>query len=62
MAQKVAGRMMSQGVFVYTGVVSHLIISPPLIITKDQLDQSLEVLDDALAVADGETDEKTVNA
>ena len=56
MVHRVAEKMMAQGVFIYTGVVSHLIISPPLIITKRQLDSALDSLDGALKVADAETD------
>lgn len=52
--QKVARRMMEMGVFVYTGVVSTLILSPPLIITKEDMDRALDVLDEALKVADQE--------
>lgn len=56
MTQKVAGKMMSMGVFVYTGVVSHLIVSPPLVITKDQIDDAIDVMDEALKVSDQEAD------
>ncbi|MDA4122575.1 MAG: aspartate aminotransferase family protein [Thaumarchaeota archaeon] len=56
MVSKVASKMMSMGIFVYTGVVSHLIISPPLIVNMEQLDRCLGVLDQALAVSDGEAD------
>jgi 4-aminobutyrate aminotransferase-like enzyme len=47
---------MGMGIFVYTGVVSHLIITPPLIVNREQLDQCLRVLDEALAVSDQEAD------
>jgi taurine---2-oxoglutarate transaminase len=56
MVHKVAQKMMADGIFIYTGVVSHLIISPPLIITKEQLDTGLDALDEALNVADAETE------
>jgi taurine--2-oxoglutarate transaminase len=56
MVSKVASKMMGMGIFVYTGVVSHLIITPPLIVNQMQLDQCLSVLDEALGVADQEAD------
>ena len=55
MTQKVASKMMSMGVFVYSGVVSTLIVSPPLIITEAQVDKAVDVMDEALKVADAET-------
>ena len=56
MIQKIAGRMMNSGVFVYTGVVSHMIVSPPLIISREQVDHAVEVMDGALEIADQEAD------
>jgi taurine---2-oxoglutarate transaminase len=38
------------------GWVSHLVIAPPLIVTREELDRGLEVLDRALAVADANAD------
>jgi taurine--2-oxoglutarate transaminase len=43
--------MMKEGVFCI-GWVSHLVIAPPLIITREELDRGLAVLDRALAIAD----------
>jgi taurine---2-oxoglutarate transaminase len=56
MTQRVAAKMMSDGVFVYTGVVSHLIVSPPLIITREQIDDAMGVMDEALKVSDQEAE------
>lgn len=56
MTQKVAGKMMSMGVFVYAGVVSHLIVSPPLIISKEQIDSAVDIMDEALKISDQEAD------
>lgn len=63
MADKVAGKplvvdrvaadMMKQGVFVQAWV-SHLVIAPPLIVTKAEIDQGIAALDKALAIADAE--------
>lgn len=50
-AEQVAAAMMKEGVFCVAWV-SHLVIAPPLIVTRDELDRGLEVLDRALAVAD----------
>jgi taurine---2-oxoglutarate transaminase len=47
----VARVMLSEGVYVF-GWVSHLLVAPPLIVTRAELDRGLEVLDRALAVAD----------
>ncbi|MDA4114626.1 MAG: aspartate aminotransferase family protein [Thaumarchaeota archaeon] len=56
MIQKVASKMMSMGFFVYSGVVSHLIVSPPLIISEAQVDAAVEAMDEALKVSDQEAD------
>ena len=47
----VARAMMAEGVYVF-GWVSHLLVAPPLIVTRPELDRGLEVLDRALRVAD----------
>ena len=47
----VTSAMLKEGVFCL-GWVSHLLIAPPLIVTREELDHGLEVLDRALAVAD----------
>jgi taurine---2-oxoglutarate transaminase len=50
-ADEVAAAMMKEGVYCVSWV-SHLIVAPPLIVTREELDQGLDVLDRALAVAD----------
>jgi taurine--2-oxoglutarate transaminase len=52
-AEKVAAAMMKEGVYCVAWI-SHLIVAPPLIITREGLDRGLEVLDKALLVADAE--------
>jgi len=52
---QVTGAMMKEGVFCM-GWVSHLLIAPPLIVTREELDHGLEVLDRALALADAKAD------
>ncbi len=53
MAEQVAAAMMKEGVFCVAWV-SHLVIAPPLIVTREELDRGLEVLDRALKVSDAE--------
>jgi taurine---2-oxoglutarate transaminase len=50
-AEKVAAAMMQEGVYCVAWI-SHLVIAPPLIITREELDHGLDVLDRALGVAD----------
>ncbi|HTT15521.1 MAG TPA: aspartate aminotransferase family protein [Thermoplasmata archaeon] len=49
---QVTAAMMKEGVYCL-GWVSHLLVAPPLIVTRDELDHGLEVLDRALSIADG---------
>ena len=53
LVDKVAMEMMKNGVFVQAWV-SHFIIAPPLIITKEEIDMGVKALDSALSIADGE--------
>jgi taurine--2-oxoglutarate transaminase len=63
MADKVAGKpllvdrigaeMMKNGVFIQAWI-SHFVIAPPLIITEDEIDIAVRVLDRALDIADAE--------
>ncbi len=57
-ADAVSQAMMKEGVYCISWV-SHLVIGPPLIITREELDRGLEVLDRALAVADARVDPAT---
>ena len=52
---RVTAAMLKEGVYCI-GWVSHLIIAPPLIISRAELDRALEVLDRALLLADAEAD------
>ena len=49
--EQVAATMMKEGVYCVSWV-SHLVLAPPLIVTREELDRGLDVLDRALAVAD----------
>jgi taurine--2-oxoglutarate transaminase len=55
LVDRVAADMMSRGVFIQAWV-SHLVIAPPLIITREEVDAGIAALDAALAIADRETD------
>ena len=57
-ADEVAAAMMKEGVYCVSWV-SHLIVAPPLIVTREELDHGLEVLDRALAVADARAERAT---
>ena len=50
---KVAGEMMKQGVFIQAWL-SHLVVAPPLIVTKEEIDLGVKALDAALTIADQE--------
>jgi taurine---2-oxoglutarate transaminase len=49
--EQVTAAMMKEGVFCI-GWVSHLVVAPPLIVTREELDRGLAALDHALSVAD----------
>jgi taurine--2-oxoglutarate transaminase len=53
---KVSAEMMKNGVFLQSWV-SHFVIAPPLIITKEEIDTGVDALDQALVIADHEVDE-----
>lgn len=51
LVDKVSADMMKNGVFIQSWV-SHFVIAPPLIVTKDEIDLGVKALDAALAIAD----------
>lgn len=53
LVDKVAARAMSNGVYVQAWM-SHFVIAPPLIISKEEIDRGVAALDEALALADAE--------
>jgi taurine---2-oxoglutarate transaminase len=55
---QVTAAMLKEGVYCL-GWVSHLIVAPPLIVTREELDRGLEVLDRALRIADELADPAT---
>ncbi len=48
---RVTAAMMKEGVFCI-GWVSHLVVAPPLVVTREEIDRGVDVLDRALALAD----------
>lgn len=50
---KVAARMMGNGVYIQAWL-SHFVIAPPLIINKDEIEAAVAVFDEALGIADKE--------
>lgn len=51
MVDKVAAEMMKNGVFIQAWV-SHFVIAPPLIVSKEEIDSGIAALDSALMIAD----------
>jgi len=52
---QVSGAMMKEGVFCI-GWVSHLVVAPPLIVTREELDRGLTALDRALTITDAKVE------
>jgi len=59
MNDKIAAEAMKRGLYVVDWYIQ-LLIAPPLIITKEQVDEALEILDEALKVADKEAEKTDV--
>jgi len=53
---QIAGKMMASGVSIQAWV-SHFVIAPPLIVTKEELDLGVAALDEHLAIADALVEE-----
>jgi taurine--2-oxoglutarate transaminase len=51
--EAIARRMLEDGVYVFPWV-SHLVLAPPLIVTREEIDRAVASLDGALALADRE--------
>src|SRR6266436_1366772 len=59
LVDKVAARAMSNGVYIQAWM-SHFVIALPLIISKEEIDRGVSVLDEALTLADYEVDKTAV--
>lgn len=55
LVDRIAAEMMKNGVFVQAWL-SHFVIAPPLIITQEEIDLGVRVLDEALKIADQEVE------
>jgi taurine---2-oxoglutarate transaminase len=53
LVDRVAAQMMKNGVYLQAWI-SHFVIAPPLIITKEEIDHGVAVLDEALSLSDQE--------
>ncbi len=53
LVDRIAAEMMKNGVYIQAWL-SHFVIAPPLIITREEVDRGVDALDRALAIADGE--------
>jgi taurine--2-oxoglutarate transaminase len=51
LVDQIAGKCLAEGVIIQAWV-SHFVIAPPLIITKEELDRGIDMLDKHLAIAD----------
>ena len=54
MLKKVSSEAMRRGAYV-VNVINTLIIAPPLIVTENEIDEGISILDESLNVADRET-------
>ena len=55
LVDRVAARAMGNGVYLQAWI-SHFVIAPPLIITKEEIDHGVQVFDEALTLADQEVE------
>jgi len=58
LVDKVAAQAMNKGVYIQAWM-SHFVIAPPLIISKEEIDRGVSALDEALTIADNEVREGT---
>lgn len=60
LVDQVTAQMMKNGVFLQAWI-SHFVIAPPLIITKEEIDAGVKVFDEALSIADQELERSAVS-
>jgi taurine--2-oxoglutarate transaminase len=53
--KRISAEMLAKGVYIVNNI-NTFIIAPPLIVNKSQIDEAVEVFDEALKIADKETD------
>ena len=54
LVDKIAGELMKKGVYV-SSWISHFVLAPPLIITKEEINIAISAIDETLKIADDET-------
>ena len=52
---KVLGKVLQEGVYCLPGMVSVIMLAPPLTVSKDEINHAMDVFDKALPIADAET-------
>ncbi len=55
LVDKISAEMMKKGVFLVPWV-NHFVVAPPLIVTKEEIDEGVSVLDECLSIADAEVE------
>ncbi len=55
LVDKIAGELMKKGIYV-SPWLSHFVLAPPLIITKEEIDTAVNAFDEVLKIADDEVD------
>ena len=61
MTAKVSGECMKNGLYIVPWY-DNLVLAPPLIITKEEIDKSMHILDKALTIADEEVESTGIAA
>jgi len=59
MTAKIAGDAMQNGLFMFPWIDT-LILAPPLIITKEEVDQAIAIIDKSLEIGDKEVESTDV--
>ncbi|MCL5027525.1 MAG: aspartate aminotransferase family protein [Bacteroidetes bacterium] len=55
LVDKISGELMKKGIYV-SSWISHFVLAPPLIITKEEIDAAINALDEVLKIADDEVE------
>jgi len=61
MTAKISGEAMANGLFI-NAWIDTMVIAPPLIITKEQVDEAFDILDKALVIGDNEVESTDIPA
>jgi taurine--2-oxoglutarate transaminase len=55
MLKKISAELMKKGVYL-VNVINTFLVAPPLIVTEKEVNDAIDVFDDALKIADKETE------